>query len=99
MFHRGGVHSWRRPKERPFDLVCEGGGVRGIGLVGALDVLEREGYEAQYRAGTSAGAIAATLHAAGYTARQLRHHRGRDSLQQLHGPELARSGTDSSDQD
>lgn len=57
---------------RPFDLVCEGGGVRGIGLVGALDVLEREGYEAQYRAGTSAGAIVATLHAAGYTARQLR---------------------------
>ena len=58
-------------KKRPFDLVCDGGGVRGIGLVGALEVLEREGYEAQYRAGTSAGAIAATLHAAGYTAPQL----------------------------
>lgn len=58
--------------EKPFDLVCEGGGVRGIALVGALDVLEAHGYRAVYRAGTSAGAIVATLHAAGYTAEEMR---------------------------
>lgn len=57
---------------QPFDLVCEGGGVRGIGLVGALAVLEEHGYEPQYRAGTSAGAIVATLSAADYSAEELR---------------------------
>ncbi len=55
-----------------FDLVCEGGGVRGIALVGALAVLEEEGYEPHYRAGTSAGAIVAVLSAAGYAADELR---------------------------
>ena len=59
-------------EKKPFDLVCEGGGVRGIALVGALEVLEEAGYEAHYRAGTSAGAIVATLHAAGYRAAELR---------------------------
>ncbi|MGE3910601.1 MAG: patatin-like phospholipase family protein [Chloroflexota bacterium] len=48
------------------DLVCEGGGVRGIALVGALAVLEERGYVPQNLAGTSAGAIVATLRAAGY---------------------------------
>lgn len=57
---------------RHFDLVCEGGGVRGIALVGALEVLEDAGYIAQNRAGTSAGAIVATLHAAGFEAKELR---------------------------
>lgn len=53
------------------DLVFQGGGVKGVGLVGALAVLEEHGYEAQNRAGTSAGAIVATLHAAGYSAKEL----------------------------
>jgi NTE family protein len=52
------------------DLVCEGGGVRGNALVGALSVLEKEGYEVQNAAGTSAGAIVATGLAAGYTAKE-----------------------------
>jgi NTE family protein len=43
------------------DLVLEGGGVRGIGLAGAVEVLSEAGYRFARVAGTSAGAIAATL--------------------------------------
>ena len=53
------------------DLVLEGGGVKGIGLVGALAVLEERGFRPQSLAGTSAGAIAAALTAAGYSAAEL----------------------------
>ncbi len=53
------------------DLVLEGGGVKGIGLVGALAVLEERGFRPQSLAGTSAGAIAAALIAAGYSAAEL----------------------------
>jgi NTE family protein len=48
----------------PVDLVCEGGGVRGIGLVGAVDALAAAGYTFPRVAGTSAGAIVASLVAA-----------------------------------
>ena len=54
------------------DLVFEGGGVKGIGLVGAISVLEERGYQPQNVAGTSAGAIVATLMAAGYNAAELK---------------------------
>ena len=54
------------------DLVCEGGGVKGIGLAGAFSVLEERGYKAQNVAGTSAGAITAALIAAGYTAAEVK---------------------------
>ena len=54
------------------DLVFEGGGVKGIGLAGALATLEERGYEPQNVAGTSAGAITAALLAAGYDAAELR---------------------------
>lgn len=65
------------------DLVCEGGGVRGIALVGALEVLEEAGYVTQNRAGTSAGAIVTTLHAAGYSATELRDIIGETSFTQF----------------
>jgi len=55
-----------------FDAVFEGGGVRGIGLVGALKVVEDNGYEVEHVAGTSAGAIVAALVAAGYTADEIK---------------------------
>lgn len=55
----------------PVDLVFEGGGIKGIALVGALSVLEEHGYVARRRAGASAGAIVAALHAAGYSASEL----------------------------
>jgi NTE family protein len=46
------------------DLALEGGGVKGIGLVGAVLVLDEAGYSFRGVAGTSAGAIAASLIAA-----------------------------------
>ena len=54
------------------DAVFEGGGVKGIGLVGALEVMEQAGYRWNMLAGTSAGAIVAALVAAGYTASELK---------------------------
>jgi len=54
------------------DLVCEGGGVKGIGLAGAFSVLEEQNFRPQNVAGTSAGAITAALIAAGYTAAELK---------------------------
>ena len=54
------------------DLVFEGGGVKGIGLAGAVAALEAHGYRPQNVAGTSAGAISASLLAAGYSADELR---------------------------
>lgn len=54
------------------DAVFEGGGVRGIGLVGAISVVEAAGYRFENVAGTSAGAIVASLVAAGYTAAELK---------------------------
>lgn len=50
--------------ERRADLVLEGGGVKGIALVGALSVLEERGYSFNRIAGTSAGAIVGALAAA-----------------------------------
>ena len=54
------------------DLVCEGGGVKGIGLAGAYSMLEERGFKPQNVAGTSAGAITAALIAARYTASELK---------------------------
>lgn len=53
------------------DLVLEGGGVKGIGLVGAISVLEEHGFSFHRVAGTSAGAIVGSLVAAGVGADQL----------------------------
>ena len=51
-------------KELVADLALEGGGVKGIGIVGAVSALAEAGYRFQRVAGTSAGAIAAALIAA-----------------------------------
>lgn len=53
------------------DLVLEGGGVKGIALVGAISVLEEQGYRFHRVAGTSAGAIVASLVVAGVRASEL----------------------------
>lgn len=47
------------------DLVLEGGGVKGIGLVGAYSTLRAAGYRTHRIAGTSGGAIVGALIAAG----------------------------------
>ncbi|MDP9475686.1 MAG: patatin-like phospholipase family protein [Actinomycetota bacterium] len=59
-------------REKYVDLVFEGGGVKGIALVGAFSVLQERGYEPQNMAGASAGAIVAALIAAGYGAGELK---------------------------
>lgn len=53
------------------DAVFEGGGIKGIGLVGAVAVVEQSGYVFENVAGTSAGAIVASLVAAGYKANEV----------------------------
>ena len=56
------------------NLVFEGGGVKGIAYVGALEVLDKEGILPNIKrvAGTSAGAMVAVLVGLGYTAKELR---------------------------
>jgi NTE family protein len=60
------LDGWPNPhndfrKELRADLALEGGGVKGIGLVGAVLVLDEAGYSFRGVAGTSAGAIAASI--------------------------------------
>jgi NTE family protein len=64
----------RMPRSGPgcADLVFEGGGVKGVGLVGAYEELERQGYAPQGVAGTSAGAITAALVAVGFRADRIK---------------------------
>jgi NTE family protein len=50
-----------------FDVVFEGGGAKGIAFAGALEVLSQRGHRLGRVLGTSAGAITATLCAAGFT--------------------------------
>ena len=56
------------------NLVFEGGGVKGIAYVGALEVLEKEGIlqNIERVAGTSAGAMVAVLVGLGYSASELK---------------------------
>jgi NTE family protein len=54
-----------------FDLVFEGGGAKGAVFIGALEILERHGFSPGLLVGTSAGAITATMLAAGYRAKDM----------------------------
>jgi len=65
------------PLMRPSDdgaptraLIMEGGGIKGLAYVGALEVLSGK-YAFDWYVGTSAGAIAAVLLAAGYTTAEM----------------------------
>lgn len=51
-------------RRTPLDLVLSGGGVKGIGLVGAVVRLMEAGYRANRIAGTSAGSIVGSIVAA-----------------------------------
>jgi len=57
---------------RKIDAVFEGGGVKGIGLVGAVSVIEKAGYKFENLAGTSAGAIVAGLLAVGFNSEEIK---------------------------
>ncbi len=54
-----------------YDIVMEGGGAKGIVFVGALAELEQRGHSFDRLLGTSAGAISATLLAAGYSSDEM----------------------------
>ncbi|MFF2456570.1 patatin-like phospholipase family protein [Peribacillus simplex] len=53
------------------DGVFSGGGIKGYGLVGALQELEERGFIFHRTAGTSAGSIIAAFVAAGYTGEEM----------------------------
>ncbi|MCY6957260.1 patatin-like phospholipase family protein [Clostridium brassicae] len=53
------------------DAVFEGGGMRGIGLIGALSYFEKKEYKWRKVGGSSAGAILAALLASGYTSKEI----------------------------
>lgn len=55
------------------DAVFEGGGIKGIGFVGAVCFLENQGFSWQKLAGTSAGSIVAALLAVGYSGNELKN--------------------------
>lgn len=54
------------------DAVFEGGGVKGIGFAGAIAEVEKAGHTFENIAGTSAGAIVASLVAVGYTSEEIK---------------------------
>jgi len=54
------------------DIVFEGGGIKGIGLVGALKTFEQNRYNWKNICGNSAGSIVAALVAVGYTADEIK---------------------------
>src|SRR5699024_1977791 len=53
------------------DCVFSGGGVRAYAFIGAYDILEQQGYQVNRVAGSSAGAIFASLIAAGYSSQEI----------------------------
>lgn len=53
--------------------VFEGGGVKGIALAGAAAAAMDDGYVFEQTVGTSAGAMVASLVAAGFGPGELRH--------------------------
>lgn len=75
------------------DLVLEGGGVKGIGLVGAIRSFTDGGYRFRRVAGTSAGAIVGALTAAGAQTAELEQiMRALDYKNFQDGSALARLG-------
>ncbi|MGE5702207.1 MAG: patatin-like phospholipase family protein [Clostridia bacterium] len=54
------------------DAVFEGGGVKAIAFIGAVEEMEARGYKWEQLAGTSAGSLVAALLAAGYRSDELK---------------------------
>lgn len=55
------------------NLVCEGGGMKGIALIGAICYLEEHGYTWKNIAGTSVGALIGSLIAVGYSSLEIKN--------------------------
>ncbi|MEC3881354.1 patatin-like phospholipase family protein [Parapedobacter sp. 10938] len=60
---------WGRPQK--VGLVLSGGGLRGIGHLGAIKALEEHGYKPSIISGCSIGAIVGAFYAAGYTVEEM----------------------------
>lgn len=60
-----------RKKKYAVGLTLSGGGLRGIGHIGALKALEEHGLKPSILSGTSAGAIIAAFYASGYTPQEM----------------------------
>jgi NTE family protein len=75
---------------RTVDLVLEGGGVKGIGLVGAAAVLEEAGHRFARVAGASAGALVGALLAAGLPTAELEARMRALDLGRFRDPTLLR---------
>lgn len=58
-------------EDRPIFAIFQGGGAKGIAHVGAMKAAEESGFAFAAVAGTSAGAVVATLVAAGFSADQI----------------------------
>lgn len=57
----------KNKKKHRIGLVLSGGGLRGIGHLGALKALDEHGYQPDVISGCSAGAIIGALYAGGYS--------------------------------
>ncbi|MGJ0909118.1 patatin-like phospholipase family protein [Clostridium botulinum] len=55
------------------NAVLDSGGIRGIGIIGALNYMESKGFTWNNIAGTSVGALIGALLVSGYTSRDLKH--------------------------
>jgi NTE family protein len=73
------------PYHGPADGVFEGGGVKGIALVGALEIAEQHVTRWESLAGTSGGAIVAALLAAGYRPNEILGFLAGDGVPGLEG--------------
>jgi NTE family protein len=78
---------------KPADLVLSGGGVKGIGLVGAVVALMDAGYRAQRVSGTSAGSIVGAVVAAASMGDQLGPEEVKDLALQLDYHKFTDPGT------
>jgi len=63
----------RRQPPQKIGLVLSGGGLRGIGHLGAIKALEERGFRPTMISGASAGAIIGAFYAAGYTIDEMLH--------------------------
>jgi NTE family protein len=78
---------------KPADLVLSGGGVKGIGLVGAVVALMDGGYRAQRVSGTSAGSIVGAIVAAASMGDQLSPEEVKELALQLDYHKFTDAGT------
>jgi NTE family protein len=70
------------------NLLLDGGGVKALGLVGAVSVLEEAGYRFHQVAGISAGSVVGSLLASGLTCSELEHLMGRTDYRRFQDKRL-----------